>query len=30
MREATEQGYEVVGMVSRGEHIVILEKAIAQ
>jgi sulfur transfer protein SufE len=30
MREATEQGYEVVGMVSRGEHIVILEKAEAQ
>ncbi len=30
MREATEQGYEVVGMVSRGEHIVILEKAVAQ
>ncbi len=30
MMAATEQGYEVVGMVSRGEHMVILEKAVAQ
>ncbi len=27
MSQAMEEGYEVVGMVSRGEHMVILERA---
>ena len=29
MAEATEGGYKVVGMVSRGEHMVIMEKTSA-
>jgi len=28
MAQATGEGYKVVGMVSRGEHVVILEKAL--
>jgi len=27
LSQATDEGYEVVGMASRGEHVVIMEKS---